>query len=135
MASGKSIYLQTKLLDLTFGASLWTPPTTIYLALSTAFFSASGPTEPVGNAYARASSTNNSTEWPGASGSPLAKQNANSVLFPSPTGSWGTIKSAYAMDAASGGNWLYGGDLLAQILVVTGQAPVFGPGTVTFQES
>lgn len=135
MASGKSAYLEASILDLVFSATAWTPPATLYFALSTALFDAvTGPTEPVGSAYARASSTSDATEWPAASASPVKKANANDISFPSPTSSWGTIKSAYVFDALTGGHWLYGGDLIASLLVISGVVPTFSAGTLIFRE-
>ena len=66
----KTTYLCNKLLDLFFGSTSWTPPTTLYFGLFT-----TAPSQPAGtggvecpigtNAYARATITNNSgaTDW------------------------------------------------------------------------
>lgn len=135
MASGKSPYLERALLDLVFGATAWTPPATLYFALSTALFSESGPTEPVGGSYARASLANNTSNWPAASGSPTSKASGADATFATPTAGWGTIKSVYVLDASTAGNWLYGGDLPTAVVVASGQAPSFAGGTLIFREA
>lgn len=135
MASGKSAYLEGKLLDLVFSGTLWTPPATLYFGLSTALFnSGAGPTEPVGNNYSRPSSTNDATMWPAASGTPTTKANAIEILFPVPSATWGTVRSIYVLDALTGGNWLYGGDLTTVSTIISGTAPSFDVGDLLFRE-
>ncbi len=102
-----SAYLEPKLLGWIFGATAMpTAPATVYIALSTGTATQS-VTEPSGFAYARVAVTNNTTNWPTPSGSqPATVQNANTITFPTATGSWGTIQSAAVYDAPSGGNLL-----------------------------
>ncbi len=92
-----SNYLENKLLLHTFGASAYTAPSTLYLAIHT-----SNPdednsgTEVSGSAYARQTVaftvTNN-----------LAT-NTSAVEFPTATGSWGTLSHVGVYDALTGGN-------------------------------
>lgn len=143
MAGGKSEFLETKILDWVMGGStLWTPPATVYVALSTALFddTLTGATivEPVGGAYARASCPNDAASWPAATrpmaGAPGQKSNGIDLVFPTPTAGWGNVLAAYVVDAAAGGNCLWGGDLLAPRTVLTGSAMAFAAGTLIWKE-
>ncbi len=112
MASGFSSYLKTALLQHTAKLATYTAPTTVYYTLATSAFNASSVTgEFASGNYARIAVTQNSTNF-GVSANVLtllldqagvelnATQGAGS-----PTLSWAVF------DAATGGNFLYGGDL------------------------
>lgn len=139
MSGSKSDYLEKKYLDLIFGATAYTAPVTLFVAVSTNAYSdsatGSSVVEPVGNAYARVSVTNNTTNWPAATGtSPATKSNGTTINFPTASGNWGTLLSFYIADAATLGNLLYGGDLTASVAVNTGQSISFTPSQLTFTE-
>lgn len=92
-----SNYLETKILDHTFGGTAYTAPTTLYLAIHTSNPAEDNTgTEVSGSAYARQSVaftvTNN-----------LATNTA-AVEFPTATGSWGTLSHVGVYDALTGGN-------------------------------
>lgn len=142
MASGKSEYLERALLDHVCGGPDYLRPGTVYVALSTALFddalTGSSIVEPVGGAYARVAVLNNATNWlvaasPGA-GVAAVKKNGTAITFPTPTAAWGTIKSVYVCDAASGGNVLFGGDLVLDKVIASGDATAFVVGTLTWSE-
>lgn len=99
LAGAASTYLQNKLLDLVLSGAAFTRPATVYLA---AFVSGS---EVTGNNYSRKSITNNSTNFPAASGG--AKNLATDQTMASPSGSWGVVDSFRLYDASSGGNQLF----------------------------
>lgn len=125
MAGSKSAYLEAKLLDFVLSAAAYTPPVTVYIALSTAAFdtAATGTamTEVAGGSYVRQSMTNNATNWPAAAGAnPSVKSNGTAINYPTATANWGTVISAYIVDAATNGNILYGADLAAPVTVNTG---------------
>lgn len=139
MASGKSAYLRNKVLNHVLGAETYTPPVTIYIALSTAVWSATatGTTiaaaEPVAGGYARVALANNTTTWPTtATGT---KTNGVPVTFPTASANWGTIVSFYVVDASSAGNTLYGGDLYTARSVLTGDAARFVAEQLTVTET
>lgn len=139
MAGGKSDYLEKKILDLVLGATAFTAPATVYVALSTAAYTdtatGSSMSEVTGGSYARVTVTNNSTNWPAASGTnPTVKSNGTTITFPTATASWGTVNSFYIVDASSGGNVLYGGDLTAPKSVGIGDTPSFAAGALVVQE-
>jgi hypothetical protein len=89
--AGKSDTLENALLDEVLGATNYTAAGTVYIALYTAAPSDSGGgTEVAGNGYARVALTNNSTNWPNASGG--AKANGVAITFPAASGgNWGTV--------------------------------------------
>lgn len=125
MAGSKSAYLEQKILDYILGDTSWTPPATVYVALSTAAFSTAATgtsmSEVAGGAYARIGQTNNPTNWPNAAGSnPAGKSNGTLITFPTATLNWGTVISAYLVDALTNGNILYGADLAAPVVVNAG---------------
>ena len=136
MAGSKSDYLEKIILDLILGASAYSAPGTVYIALSTAAYSdaatGSAMTEvsTSGTGYARLAVTNNSTNWPAASGtSPATKTNGTAFTFATATGSWGTVASFYIVDASSAGNVLYGGDLSVSKAIASGDTATFASST------
>jgi hypothetical protein len=86
-------------------------PATWYVGLSTTTISNSaGPTEPSGGAYARVAVTNNTTNFPAATGNtPASSKNATTISFATSTASWGTVTDAFLADASTAGNvWFFG---------------------------
>lgn len=85
-----------------------------------------GFTEPIGNAYARVSITNNVTNWPAAStaASVTSKSNGTAITFPNPTGTWGLIGFWGLFTASSGGTPLYTNPMDASISPKSGNSPV-----------
>lgn len=137
MASGKSAYLSNAMLNGVLGGSAFSLPGTVYIALSTAAFTASATgsamTEVSGSGYTRVAVTNNSANWPAASSG--SKSNGAVFTFPAASGAWGTVTSMYIVDAVSGGNALYGADLTASRVVNSGDTASFASGAVVVQES
>ena len=113
------------LLDTLFGA-------TTYLGLSTAdpTKDGSGVAEPSGGAYARVEI--DSSDWNAAAAG--VKTNANTITFPTPTGSWGTPLYVVFYDAASGGNFLaYGAIDMPQAVNLGSTPPSFAAGELQVQ--
>lgn len=137
MAGSKSDYLESALLNGVLGGPQFTLPVTVYIALSTAAYSdaASGASmsEVSGGSYARVAVTNNSTNWPAASAG--SKSNATVFTFPTASQNWGTVLSFYIVDASSGGNVLYGADLVTSRAIDTGDTASFAVGAITVTES
>jgi hypothetical protein len=134
VAGSKSDYLEKIILDLVLGASAYSAPGTVYIALSTAAYSdaatGSSMTEVSGGSYVRLAVTNNSTNWPAASGtSPATKTNGTAFTFVTATGSWGTVASFYIVDASTAGNVLYGGDLSVSKAIASGDTATFASST------
>lgn len=122
-----SDYTENKVLDHIFGATAWTPPVTLYFALFTAAPSdAGGGIEVTGGSYARAAVTNNTTNFPNASGG--AKSNGTTITFPTPSGSWGTVTHMGVFDASSGGNLIAWAPLTASQVIGTGNTVTFPIG-------
>ena len=95
-------------LDYDFGRVSYSPPTTLYLGLSTTPISqdGTGATEPSGTAgYTRVTITNDKTKFSTSSNSEL--YNVVDLSFPESTASWGTITHVFIADALSGGNIRY----------------------------
>lgn len=138
MAGSKSNYLENRILDAVLGGPTFSLPATVYVALSTAAYSeaATGASmtevSSSGTAYARVALTNNTTNWPSASGG--SKANGTAITFPTATASWGSVLSFYIVDASSGGNVLYGGDLAAPRTIASGDTASFAIGALTITE-
>ena len=136
MAGSKSNYLENRILDAVLGGPTFALPATVYIALSTAAFSESATgsamTEVSGGAYDRVALTNNATNWPSAASG--TKANGTTITFPTATAGWGTVISFYVVDAASGGNCLYGGDLAAPRTIASGDTASFAIGALTITE-
>lgn len=123
-----SQYAEQAILNLLLGGAAYSAPSTVYVALSTGLATAA-VVEPSGGAYARVAVTNNSTNFPAATGgSPASKANGTAITFPTATGSWGTVQSVAIYDAATAGNLLFQGNLATSQLVNSG-------GTLSFATS
>ena len=127
-------YAEAKILDHVLGATTYTPPATVYVALYTATpgdANASG-TEVTGGSYARVAVTNNATNWPAASGtSPTSKSNGTTITFPAPTADWGVVVAFAIYDAATVGNELAWGALSVNKTINNGDAaPSFAIGAL-----
>ena len=139
MAGSKTDWFEKALLDNLFGGTSLTVPGTWYVALSTAAYSdaATGASmsEVTGGGYARAAATNNSTNFPAATGtSPATKTTGAAITFPAATAGWGTVTSFYLCDALTSGNAWYGGDLSASKTIQTGDTASFASGQLSVTE-
>lgn len=129
----KSNYLEDAILDHVLGGGNYSRPANVYVALFTSAPSDSGGgTEVSGGSYARATVTNNSTNFPAASGG--VKSNGTAITFAQATGAWGTIVAFAIFDALSSGNMLYWGALTASKTVANGDTPSFPVGSLVFTE-
>ncbi len=141
--SAMTDYLENKLLDFVLRGQTFTPPTNVYLALYTvAPTDAGGGTEVTGGAYARVAVPCSSTDWAGtqgaastgaSTGSSGTTSNNNTLTFPTPTASWGTIVAVGLFDATTAGNLLFYGPLAANQVVNTGNTVSFAPGSASLQ--
>lgn len=133
MAGSKSNFLEDKLNDHVLGATVYTAPATVYIALYTvAPTDAAGGTEVTGGAYARAAVTNNVTNWP-ASAAGL-KSNGTVVTFATATANWGTVVAFGILDALTAGNLLYWADLTLSKAVNSGDTASFPVGDIDVTE-
>lgn len=122
-----SNYQEKELLDHIFGESAgeYTPPSTVYLGLSTADpgDDAGGLAEPSGMGYIRKAITFD------AAASRLLNQ-TSTVTFDEATGSWGEITHYGIFDAESSGNMMAHGALSTSKGVVSGNTPSVAAGEV-----
>ena len=133
MAGSKSNYLENKVLDHVLGGGDYTRPATVYVALYTVAPSdTGGGTEVSGGSYARVAVTNNSTNFPAASGG--AKSNGTEITFTTATASWGTVVAFGIFDAATSGNLLLWADLTANKTIDSGDTAKFAVGDLDYTE-
>lgn len=102
-----STYLANKLLDHFLKTAVYTQPSNLYVALSTANpgDTGSGIAEPSGNNYSRTLCNS----WVAASNG--ATYNTNAITTAIASGNWGTISHTAIFDASSGGNMLWYGSI------------------------
>lgn len=135
MPGSKSDYLEAKVLDHVLGGPDYTRAASVYVALFTATpADAGGGTEVSGGAYARVSMTNNSTNWPAATGTATNKANGTAVTFPRATVAWGTVAAFAIFDASTAGNLLYWGPLTTPKAVAIDDVPSFAAGALVITE-
>lgn len=133
--AGKSDYLENKLLDHSLGGGDYTRPATVYVALFTVMPTSdagTGGTEVTGGSYARASVTNNNTNWPAASGG--VKSNGTTITFTTATGTWGGIVGAGIYDASTSGNLMFFGSVQTVKTIVNGDTYTIPAGSLTITE-
>jgi len=120
-----SDFAENKLLDHLLNGVTYTPPTTVFLGLSTTnpLDDASGLSEPAGGGYAR------KTIVFGAAAGRAIAQNAL-VQFDEVTVDWGLVSHYALFDAVAGGNMLAHGELDQAKNVVTGNNPSVDAGEV-----
>ena len=130
--SALSNYLEIELADHILGGVDYVRPATVYVALYTITpTDASAGTEVAGGSYARASVTNNATNFPASTDG--SKANATVITFAEATGSWGLVTGYAVFDAASGGNMLFYGTLTTSKSFTSGDTPKINIGGLTFQ--
>jgi hypothetical protein len=125
-------FLEKELLDHVWSASTYTAPATLFLALFTTVATDATPgTEVTGGSYARASSTNDATEWPAATGTLATKNNANDITFPTATASWGTVVAFAFFSLAVAGDYLAWADLDTSKTIDIGDTAKFAASAIT----
>jgi hypothetical protein len=119
------------MLDVRFGGVASSAPATYYVGLSTTAPTNTGTnvTEPSGGAYARVAVTNDTTNFPAASG--RAKSNGTVVTYPTATADWGTLTHFVLYDAATGGSMRAWGALATPQAVASGATADFPVGSLT----
>lgn len=135
--AGLTDTFEQKVLDHVFTDPTWTPPTTLYLGLSSTTPTEAGGnvTEPSGGAYARVATT--AADWSAASGSaPAVKTNTATFTFPLATADWvaGANLTHFTLhDAITAGNVIAWGALGTPKPVLNGDTPSFGAGAIVMQ--
>jgi hypothetical protein len=140
MAGSKGDYLEQKILDHVLGATSYTPEATTYVGLwgtaSSINDASHGGTagEVSGGSYARLTVTNNTTNWPNATGtSPTTKNNAGVAAFQFATASanWNSGANINQMGVLNG-NAGTSADKLLLWCDLTTPKPVLNGDTASF---
>lgn len=125
----KTHYLANNVLNAALRGIAFVPPPSVYVALYTVVPTVlGGGTEVSGGAYARQTVT---LTVP-ASGQVTSTAD---VLFPVASAAWGTVVSFAILDASSGGNMLYFGNLSTPRSVVASDQVRFPSGQLVAQET
>lgn len=141
LTGGMTDYLANKLIDLIWRGQTFTWPATTYIRLvTTTPTNAAGGVEVSGGGYARVSIAASLAAWSGtqSAGSTTAStgtsgrsSNNATLTYPTVTANWGTITHAEEMDALSGGNRLFWGQLGTPRTINNGAvSPRFDPNTL-----
>lgn len=137
MAGSKAQYLQNAALNTVLGGPQYTTTTQVYIALSTAAFTATATgaamTEVNAGGYQRVQVANTTANWPNATNG--SKANNAVFTFASATANWGTVLSFYIVDAGTSGNVLYGADLTTSRTINSGDTASFAVGSITLTEN
>lgn len=139
-----SDFLEAKLLNFVWGNTTITVSGTLYVGLATASISDSitgitvtePPTNSGGNptAYARVAVTNNTTNWPNATGtSPTTKNNGIAVNFPVCSTNWGICTDFFIADTpnVATGSILGWGTLTTAKTISSGDSASFAINAIT----
>jgi hypothetical protein len=138
--AGLTDIFEQKVLDHILTDPAWTPPATLYLALSstTPTEAGTGATEPSGGAYARVATT--AADWSAASGSaPATKVNTATFTFPLATADWvaGANLTHFVLwdhiTNTAAANMVAWGALATAKPVLNGDTPSFAAGAITLQ--
>lgn len=125
-----SNYVNTNSLNMWLqGSQSVTLPNNVYVGLFLTNPTSSGVgTEVTGGGYARTLATFGT---PSQSGESMIAANANEIVFPEATASWGTPQYFALYDAATGGHMLFYGSLPTTFEIVAGMTPRFAAGMLT----
>ena len=126
--------VEQAILDGFFTDPAWTPPATMYIALSSTTPTDAGGnvTEPSSGSYARVSTV--AADWAAASGTaPATKANSATKTFPTATGDWlsgANLTHWVLYDASTSGNPQFWGTITTPKPVLNGDTPSFPAGTL-----
>lgn len=129
--------VEQALLNHFFTDPTYTPPTTLYLALSSTTPTEAGAnfTEPSGGAYARVSTV--AADWDAATGTaPATKANGAVKTFPTATADWvaaANLTYFGIFDASTAGNLLCFGALTVAKPVLNGDTASFAAGALVLK--
>jgi hypothetical protein len=124
----QTTFTLNKVAEAIVGKTTFTAPVNyVGLSTTTPVIAGTGATEPVGNAYARV--TTSAATW--ATAAAGVTSNATAVTFPTATGTWGTVTYVVVFDAVTAGNLLWFAPLGVSKTVGSGDTPAFAIGQVT----
>jgi hypothetical protein len=136
-----SNYLENKLADHLFRTTSYSKPSALYVALFTVTpDDAGGGSEVTGGSYARVQVNPLDTNWTAtqggtsgvSSGTGGVVTNAVEIVFPTPSGNWGTLVAFGIFDASVAGNLLVWGPISPAKVVNNGDtAPKFSVGALS----
>lgn len=139
--SAMSDYLEGELRKHLFRTGSFTKPTVLAIALCTAATTDAQTGATItevanSNGYARQTLNPLDANWTAASSTDGLTDNATAIVFPTASGSWGTITHFAILDSAThgAGNVLVHGALNASVVIGSGNAFAFPTGAldVTF---
>jgi len=133
--SGKSDYLELKILDHLLGGATYSQPATVYVALCLAVPTDTGISSEVSvGDYTRLAVGNTSSDGSWSAASSGQKKNAKEFSYKQATANWGTVQGFAIMDAVTAGNLLYWGSLDTQKSISTGDTAKFALDDIVISE-
>lgn len=130
--------IERAILDHVLTDPAWTPPSTLYLGVSSTTPTEAGGnfTEPSTGSYARVSTT--AADWAAATGTaPATKSTSATKTFPTATADWlsGADLTHFGLfEAASGGTPIAWGALTTPKPILNGDTPNFPAGSLTLKQ-
>jgi len=121
---GISTYLANKLLDHVLTGDTYTSPTTLHISLHSADPGLIGSYELSGSAYARITATFDAAD---GGATQTATELESAMATPS---NWSEATHFGIWDAASGGNFLMGGELDSAVTVLINYEALFPDGSI-----
>lgn len=142
-AAGLTAHAKNKVIDAVLRGQALGAPATLYLRVNnTTCTATTSGTEVTGLGYSRVAITGSLANWAGtqgagtttaSSGTGGATSNNNTITLPTPgVGGWGQAQSLELMDAPSGGNSWFCGNLNVAKTINEGDDPKFQAGSLTF---
>jgi len=121
--------------DFNFGGISYTPPANLYLGLSTTTISVNGSsvTEPTSGSYARTLIPNTKGYLTYSSSGCVV--NSGPVVFPTSSGSWGTIVDIALFDALTSGSVRYYTTLSSPMVVGINTTITFSASSITISQT
>lgn len=131
----QTTYFANKIMDDLFGLVTYAPPSSYYLAVSKTAINVdgSGITEPSVGSYARVEMENDKTTFSNASNGSVT--NDVQFKFPEATLDWGVVTHFAIFDAATGGNMLLYGELVAPRTIESSTTLVLEPGSMILTQT
>lgn len=136
-------FAENRIVDALLRGQALGAPATVHIGLDTvACTEVGGGTEVTGGSYARVAVPASLTSWAGtqSAGSTVASSGTSGttgnnapIVFPTPTGLWGTVVSVRFWDAATAGNAWVCTPLSVNQTINTGNSVSFPAGSLTLQ--
>lgn len=124
--------VENDIVRLLFRGTAWTPPTSLWVGLSTTACSDSSfGTEVATGSYARVEVTRTTGSWADTNGTNGLTSNSGAINFVTPTAGWGTVSHWFIASASAAGYVVICDDLADPKTINSGDTVSFAIGAMT----